>query len=164
MFVGYFIEKLDDKLVFKQLGLVVTFLAIVAMNLFSDYIMAIADNSSFKVDEIQQVIETTDAGLVYFWDSAEELIPTYEVIRVTDTDRVYKGVFNGNILATYGQYKYYDDSTEYSGPTVLVTPSEVPEVLVSQIDNYELIEKIDSINIYYSKNNPIDLLEMTGLR
>ncbi len=161
IFVGYFIKELNDKLLFKKFGVIVLFMSILGMDLFSDYILAITDNSSFKVEEIQSVIEETDAKLVYVWDDGIDLIPTYDIIRVTDTDRVYKGVKESNILLTYGQYKYFDDSTEYNGPTILVTNEGNTSLPKDVMKRYSQIAKIDDILIYYANNNLIDLSELT---
>ncbi len=159
LLVGYFIEKLDDKLLFKQFGILVLTFAIGAMNLFSSYIMAVTDNRSFKVEEIQAVIENTDAGLVYFWEEGKVLLPTYEVIRVTDFDRVYKSI-NGGVLQTYGQYKYYNDSTEYVGSTVLVIENDNPAPPKTILNQYEHIVDVGNVGIYYCENNPIDIKNM----
>lgn len=158
--VGFFIQNLDDNLLLKKFGVLVLVVSIGAMDLFSDYIMAITDNKSFHVAEVQEIIGQTDAGLVYFWENGKDTLPTYEVIRVTDIDRVYKSV-NDSVLQTYGQYKYYDDSTEYVGPTVLVIEEDDPAPSNEILARYNQIGVVDNMGIYYCKDNPIDLKKIS---
>lgn len=160
IFIGLYIQQLDDALLFKHFGVVVLAAAIVGMNLYSDYIMAVTDNKSFHVAEVQEIIGQTDAGLVYFWENGKDTLPTYEVIRVTDIDRVYKSV-NDSVLQTYGQYKYYDDSTEYVGPTVLVIEEDDSAPSNEILARYNQIGVVNNMGIYYCKDNPIDLKKIS---
>jgi hypothetical protein len=157
--VGYFIMDLDDKLLFKHFGVGILAIAVAGLNLFSDYSLAVTDNSSWHVDEIQKEISKTDAGLVLLWSNTDDFLKVNSVIRLTDPDRVYKCISYGEKFFYYGSYKYYDDTTEYEGPTVLVVNSDDVAAPASLIEQYELISTVDNISIYYSKDNPLDINE-----
>lgn len=156
--IGYFIDSLDETLLFKKVGVSVLFLAIVGMNLWSDYFLAVTDNSSWKVDEVADVVNTTDAGLVVFWDSGKEFVKTERVLRVVDSERVYKCVSKSEVLEDFGDYNYYDDSTTYNGATVLIVNESNPSVPDGWLDDYETLDVIGDMRICYSKENHIDIL------
>ena len=155
--VGYFIEALKNDLLFKKAGVIILFLSIVAMDLYSDYFLTIADNSSWHVDEVLEVVESTDAELIVFWDSGKEFVKTERVIRVVDTDRVYKSISYGNELEDFGDYNYFDDTTEYEGATILIVNASKPAVFKDVLDHYEEIAVIGDMCIYYSDENYIDI-------
>ena len=158
---GDFIKSISDSLIFKQLGIVALLVSIGFMDLFSNYVLAISDNSSYKVDECLAVIEQTDAKLVYFWATEEEFTRTDRVIRVVDTSRVYKGISKGHYLQVFGDYTYYDDSKQYEGPTVVVISSDETNLPQDILEQYELLAEFDNISILYCKSNPIDLEKLT---
>lgn len=152
-----FIEDLDTGLILRKVGVVVLFASIVCMDLYSDYFLAITDNSSWQADELLDVIDDTDAGLVYFWDNGKTLVEPERVLRVIDTTRVYKCISNGSTLEDFGDYSYYDDSTEYDGATIIVTYVDdiaAPDDIISQ---YELIATVGDYGVYYCADNPVDL-------
>lgn len=156
--IGYYIKSLDDGLLYKKFGVTILFFSIVGMDLYSDYFLAITDNSSWNVDLVKSVIDSTDAGLVVFWDNEKEFIHTERVIRVIDADRVYKCISGGNTLEDFGDYAYYDDSTEYEGPTVLIVNEDDSIVSPYLLENYKELDTIGNMRILYCKYNPIDIM------
>lgn len=159
--IGLFIKEIDDSLIIKKFGCVMLLVSMIAMDLYSDYFLAITDNSQWQTDELLAAIDDTDAGLVYFWDEEKYLVRPERVIRVIDSSRVYKCISYGNVLENFGDYKYYDDSTEYTGSTVLVTVAGQEPLEKSIMDKYELLENVGDYNVYYCSENPIDLESMT---
>ena len=160
--IGLFIQSLDEKLLFRKFGVVALFISIACMDLYSDYFLAIFDNSAWHVNELLSTVEKTDAGLVYFWDNGKTLVQPERVIRVIDDSRVYKCVSNGDTLENFGDYKYYDDSTQYEGATVMVVLQDdiaAPENVMNQ---YELIDTIGDYGIYYCDYNPVDFKNMVS--
>lgn len=155
--IGLFIESLDEKLILRQVGTVLLFFSIVCMNLYSDYFMSVVDNKVLKYDDILSTIETTDVDLVYFWDDTKFLLDTERVLRVVDDKRIYKCISNINQLEYFGDYKYYDDSAEYTGSTAIITPKINKAVPDSIIEQYDLLKEIGDYKVYYCKNNPVDL-------
>jgi len=155
--VGYFINSLDSKLILRRIGVVALFVGIVGMNLYSDYYMAIYNNDRLMLDELVDAIDEKDGvGLVYFWDEGMDMLMAERVIRVVDFDRVYKSISNGNELQTFGDYSIYDDSTTYSGPTVIVT-NGTNEVIPAEIrSDYSFMKKIGDYALYYCAQNPVD--------
>jgi len=157
LLIGNYIYSLDKKLLYRKCGVVILFISIAMMDLYSDYLLAITDNSFLKVDEYSEIIETTDAGLVYFWDSEKNLMETERVLRVIDTDRIYKSISWENQLENFGDYTYYDDSAKYTGATVLVTNVTDSPVPADVLKAYDSIGQIGDTMVYYCKTNPIDI-------
>ncbi len=160
--IGLFIQSLDERLLFRQFGVVALFVSIACMDLYSDYFLAISDNSAWCVDELLSAVEKTDAGLVYFWDNGKTLVQPERVIRVIDDSRVYKCVSNGDTLENFGDYKYYDDSTQYEGATVMVVLQDDIAAPENVMEQYELIDTIGDYGIYYCDNNPVDFKNMVS--
>ncbi len=153
--VGYFIQDLAEELLFKKVGVVVLFVAIIGADLISDYLYKIDDNLCWKVDEMLEAVEATDAGLVVTW--GKELTPMERVMRVVDESRVYKAMTKDNVLEVSGDYSIYDDTTEYAGPTILIVSTDDPAAPQEVLDKFEVLDKQDYVTVYYSKTNPIDL-------
>ena len=159
--IGLFIKEIDDSLIIKKFGCVMLLISVIAMDLYSDYFLAITDNSQWQTDELLAAIDDTDAGLVYFWDEEKYLVRPERVIRVIDSSRVYKSISYGNVLENFGDYKYYDDSKQYVGATVLVTVAGQEPLEKAIMEQYELLENIGDYSVYYCSENPIDLESMT---
>lgn len=159
--IGLFIKAIDDSLIIKKFGCVMLLISVIAMDLYSDYFLAITDNSQWQTDQLLAAIDDTDAGLVYFWDEEKYLVRPERVIRVIDSSRVYKSISYGNVLENFGDYKYYDDSKQYAGPTVLVTVAGQEPLEKAIMEQYELLENIGDYSVYYCSENPIDLESMT---
>ncbi|NEX02267.1 hypothetical protein SAMN04487829_1889 [Pseudobutyrivibrio sp. NOR37] len=159
--IGLFIKEIDDSLIIKKFGCVMLLISVIAMDLYSDYFLAITDNSQWQTDQLLAAIDDTDAGLVYFWDEEKYLVRPERVIRVIDSSRVYKSISYGNVLENFGDYKYYDDSKQYVGATVLVTVAGQEPLEKAIMEQYELLENIGDYSVYYCSENPIDLESMT---
>jgi len=153
--IGYFIKDLSDDLLFKKMGIIAFFIAIVGADLTSDYLFKIFDNASWKVDAMLETIESTDAGFVVTW--GKELTPMERYLRVVDESRVYKAMTKDFVLENSGDYRIYDDSTEYQGPTVLIVSTDDPAAPQEVIDQFEVLDVQDYVTIYYSETNPIDI-------
>ncbi len=156
-----FIYKPQDNLLIRKAGCILLLISIIGMDLYSDYFLAITDNRELHADELLVSIKSTDAGLVYFWDSEKNLVHPERVLRALDPDRVYKSVSFRNMLENMGDYKYYDDSKEYDGPTVLVINTGDKPLDTHILDQYKLLEEIGEYSVLYCRHNPIDLLVMT---
>lgn len=158
--VGYFINDLDEKLILRRLGTVILFVAIVMMELYSDYYLAIYDNDRFMVDEIVEAVnEKENVGLVYFWDEDKAMISTAKNIRVVDFSRVYKAICNGNELQNFGDYSIYDDSSVYKGPIVVITQKDSDIIPTDIKSKFRLYKDIDNFSLYYCEGNPLGGME-----
>ena len=102
-----------------------------------------------------ETIESTDAGFVVTW--GKELTPMERYLRVVDESRVYKAMTKDFVLENSGDYRIYDDSTEYQGPTVLIVSTDDPAAPQEVIDQFEVLDVQDYVTIYYSETNPIDI-------
>ncbi len=151
--VGYFVNSLNEKLLLKKVGIVILFVSIVCVNIASDHKYRNINSRDYLMDEMLQLINTNDAGMIYAWGNDTAI---YErCLRVYDTDHVYKLINSEGEVNKWGDYLYYDDSTEYIGPTILmISDSElVPKDILSE---YQYITTIHSIGFYYCNSNPID--------
>ncbi len=160
--LGDFIESIDKELIIKKVGLVILFFSIVMMDLYSIYFIKTSDNSALKVSELLEVIDQKDAEIVYFWDNGKTLLEPEKILRVVDNTRVYKCISNGNELETFGDYTYYDDSTEYTGPTILIMAKDDLAAPKEIVQKYNLVTNIDNYSIYYCNENPISLKDMVS--
>ena len=156
--VGLFLDEIKRSF-FKICGVFMLFVSIACMDLFSDYYLSCANNDSFKVQEILSVVERENPGLIVFWSEYEELTPSEKVIRVLDYGRVYKNVTRKNHLNSFGDYSFYDDTTEYIGPTMIITSLDSPAAPKELLGKYELVDEIANIAFYYADSNYIDLKE-----
>ena len=87
------------------------------------------------------------------------MTPSEKVIRVLDYGRVYKNVTRKNHLNSFGDYSFYDDTTEYIGPTMIITSLDSPAAPKELLGKYELVDEIANIAFYYADSNYIDLKE-----
>ncbi len=156
--VGFFLKELGDSF-FKRCGVSALFASIIFMDLFSDYYLSCADNSQFRTKEILAVVEEYNPGLIVFWSDFEELTPAEKIIRVEDYSRVHKNVTRGDMYSNFGDYSYYDDTTEYAGATMIVTATENPGAPAELLEKYQLVYEENDISIYYADQNYIDLAE-----
>lgn len=154
---GAFIENISGDWLLKKMGIIALFVSIVALDLYSDYFLAISDNEYLQTEELLAQVEKTDAGIVYFWDSEKELVQPERLIRVKDTNRVYKSISYADQLEDFGDYNYYDDSSLYNGASLIITKSGDKVIPDSLLDQYELLSSVGNYELYYSDTNPVDL-------
>ena len=156
--VGYFIDSLDNTLLFKKVGVVVLFLSVVCIDLGSDYIYKSLTNEEYLMDQMVSLIDEADAGLVYAWGKDTSI---YEhCLRVYDTKRVYKLIGDDNKVNRWGDYLYYDDSSAYQGATMLMTNGDISFIPSNIMEKYELVGTIHGVDFYYCKDNPIDTYKL----
>lgn len=159
IFVGYFIKNLDSKLLFKQFGIIVLAGAIILTDLSSAIVYKRNSNESFMMKDMVNLVSSTDAGLVYSW--GDETVLYERCMRVYDFDRVYKQIKSDNSLNTWGDYLYYDDSSAYDGPTVLMIGEDTDYVPQNIMAKYNYIDTIHGVEFYYSKENPINTKKLS---
>ena len=154
LFVGYFIKNLDSKLLFKKCGLIVLVGAILLADISSALVYKRDTNENFMMKDMVNLVSNTDAGIVYSW--GDETAIYERCMRVYDFDRVYKQIRSDNTLNTWGDYLYYNDSSEYTGATVLMIGEGTNYVPKDIMETYEYMETIHGVEFYYSKTNPIN--------
>ena len=156
-----FFEKLEAKRAVSLALSLVMAVSIALVDVHSDYNYLKTTNEEWRIDELQSIAESHDAGVVYFWGS--DLRAIGRTMRACDLDRVYKniedsgGFFHGN-----GDYLYYDDFKEYTGPTLMIcsrTEQSVPKSVLAEYTfldtlDYTLLGNTDHLDIYISDHNP----------
>lgn len=138
---------------------------LIGINLYSYYYVYQCRSDYNTATQIVDQIHEYESPVVYVPGS--DLVVLARNLRVIDPTRVYKASYDmGNLVNAYhwGDYTYYDDTGDYSGPTIMLCTDEfynaLPDYLMKQ---YDLQEKIENTNIglYTSPNNPVDM--QTGI-
>lgn len=105
--------------------------------------------------QMVDLVDTTDAGLVYAVGADAVL---YErCMRVYDPDRIYKHIKDDGTINSRGDYNYYNNSSEYVGPTILVIPDYADNIAENVMNQYSYMDTIHGMEFYYCDSNPIDL-------
>lgn len=161
LMVAYYIDNLNGKLIFGQFVSVALFIALVGNNYVSNKVYVNNTNESWQLSEVQEIVDSQDAKLIYFW--GDNIITTGRVMRVLDLEHVYKVIGDQGGYYHWGDYKYLEDNEDYTGSTLLVVQNGsgvVPEHIMSQ---YTLVRKLNDVAIYRCSYNPIDMtVGMTG--
>ena len=132
--------------------------AVILTDLISDYNYKKQGSDDFQMEAMVSLIDSTDAELIYAY--GDNTIIYERCIRVMDLNRYYKQIRNDGSLNSWGDYRYFDDSKEYVGPTVLMIDEEGEKPSDEIMAKYEYMDTIHGIGFYYSKDNPIDLEDM----
>ena len=156
-----FFEGLDEKQVLSTLLSLTMAASIGVVDAYSDHTYLRTTNDGWRMDEIQALAESQEAGVVYFW--GEDLAVIRRALRPCDLNRIYKELPDtGGWFTHWGDYTIYDDPEEYSGPTLLVCPREkhlVPESVLTEYTlldtlEYHLSDSEGTLDVYVSDHNP----------
>ncbi len=154
LIAAFYIDRLDMSKLFSKLLCIGLLLSLFMNNIVSDATYHKENNSVFYVDEISEVVKSQDAGLIYVYGNN---LSTLEfIVRVYDFDHVYKYVQENNAIYHSGDYLYYDDASEYSGPTLLIVHHRDNNLPDEVMEQYTLVQSInDRIDIYRADANPM---------
>lgn len=134
---------------------------VIGANIYSYYYVYQCRSDYATAVQIVEQVHEYESPVVYVPGS--DLVVLARNLRVIDPTRVYKASYDmGNLVNAYhwGDYTYYDDAGDYSGPTVMLCTDEfynaLPNYLMAQ---YNLQMHLNSTNIglYTSTENPIDM-------
>ena len=154
LLAALFFDSLDEKKVSGILLTLVMTFAIAGNDLHSDLIYLTSGNETWQTKEIQDLAESQQAGVVYFW--GENLALVGRSMRPLDLNRIYKEIPDeGGWYIHWGDYLYNDARGEYTGPTVLVKEKDQDLVWPDILSQYTLIGELDTVNVYASNHNPI---------
>lgn len=151
---GFFLSRLDKKMLYSLCLYGALILGILGTDIISDHKYMNTTNDFMQMDEIKKVIDETDAELVYCWGNAINILGRN--MRVYDLSRVYKSIADEGGYIHWGDYLYYENAGDYTGPTIMIASSEnniVPEEILKQ---YTFIGGTDMVNIYYCGYNPVE--------
>lgn len=153
--VAYWVDCIDQRQLYAKMFMGLLCLAIIGNNYVSDKAYIQTTNESWQMKEIRSAIQNTDAKLIYFWGNSE--FATARSMRVLDPDRVYKCISDTGEFHHWGDYLYYENNEDYTGPTILIankTENTVPSFILNQ---YKLLSTFQHVNLYISNCNPIDM-------
>lgn len=158
--VGFFMSRIDYKLLISKSIILVLMLSLLMTNYVSDkyYIQGSVDYD--LMNYIVDLAEQKNVGLVYFLESEEfeKDVMLWRILRAYDTDRIYKYAFaNGPGFLHWGDYFYYEDNADYSGPTLLIVMTDYENDVKENLqEQYTLVGRRDWMTIYECDYNPID--------
>ena len=160
----FFSEWFDDLLKKQNLSLAVftkvgVLSCIVITNITSYNLMYKSQNQFDLMEQIVDQVAASTSPIVYV--AGDELGIIARNLRVLDNTKVYKCTPDMKAPHHWGDYTYYDETSEYSGSTIMVATSPfyatLPQYLMNQ---YNLVSMIPSTNIgvYKAENKPVDLV------
>ncbi len=154
--VGYFLDSMDKKLFVSATVELLLIAGIVGVDVVSDYNYINTTNGYLQMAETKELVETTDAGLVYCWGN--NLLLLQRNMRVYDLSRVYKSITNEGEYHHWGDYLYYENNADYTGATVLMIARNADQIVPDQVlSRYRFIGSTEMADIYYCPDNPVDL-------
>ena len=153
LMVALFFNELDDRKVLSTILSLAMTGSILMVDVHSDINYLETTNDEWQIDEIQELAESQNVGIVYFW--GDDLTVIGRTLRACDMNRIYKELpDSGRWYIHWGDYTTYDNNEEYSGPTMLICPREkqlVPERVLAE---YILLEELNQVEVYVSDHNP----------
>ena len=127
-------------------------ISVFANTSISDIYYSRITNSYLQPEAITEAIEGEDAELIYVYGN--ELRTLERVLRTYDLDHIYKSVSDDGTYYHWGDYLYYEDNQDYSGPTLLIVSREGSMVPDTVLDQYTLIQDFETVSIYRADTNP----------
>ena len=155
--VAYFIDSLDDRLILKGCGLAVLIVSIAGKS-YSGYKYFNALKIDYDIiDALVESIHEEESPVVYVWSASLGI--DGRNLRVIDLERKYKYLATASTAHRWGDYIYYEENSEWEGPTVLLSTQEEFTQLPNYLQNvYTWKEKIGNFDIYISEINKLDLV------
>ncbi|MDD2970502.1 MAG: hypothetical protein PHE02_00025 [Lachnospiraceae bacterium] len=158
---GLYLERMDDRLIFKWLLLTGMAGSLFVVDIISDHTYITTRNNYDSLREITDHVHEQDQKLgedipVVFVLGDDE-IGDARNLRVIDESKIYRSCSITGFGHQYGDYAYFDENSEYQGPVYMLTM----DTTVSSIPNYIIshFKKVDSLNgygLYLSQENIFD--------
>lgn len=148
-----YINQLDTTRIFSKTIIVALAIALMANNYVSDKKYVQTTNDSLQLQEICDIVDEQNVGLIYCWGNDTHTIG--RCMRVYDLNHVYKEIATNGGYFHWGDYLYYENSADYTGATLLMVPKGsniVPENIMSQ---YTHIKDLNWVSIYKCSYNPM---------
>lgn len=157
--VGGFIDSLENRLIFKQFGVLLIFFLYLFLNLYYDHLFFISKNNYDVLEVISEKMNQMDVPVVYMY--GRNLGIDSRNLRVVDNKRVYKNVYedSNNTISHWGDYTYYDDVASVQGKNAIITTDKYYNLIPKYIRNkYRLQSKIENYEIYISETSRFDFI------
>ena len=158
--VAIWINKLEDKLILKQIGCLALIGCTLIETCCADYIYISRRVDIQQYDEVVAEADSLDIGLVYFY--GEDFGIFSRNIRAYDHTRIYKPLNideNGNkSISHWGDYQYFDNASDYQAKVMLISTRDNIEKLPDDIlNNLEWVADISIGQVYTSEKNVLGL-------
>lgn len=136
-------------------------LAIAGTDYQSDRQYMRVNNEGWQLDQIQELAESNDAGMVCFW--GDELESMGKIMRAYDPERIYKIIPSvGGKFFCYDMhtddYLYGERKGEYEGPTMFVVEKGENPIWEEVLSRCTLVREINEVFVYLCPENPIPWL------
>lgn len=151
-----FLSELDYSKIYSKIIIVVFIVAIIVMTVFSDYYKTTERKELSRLDEIKSILDDNapESKLVYFVGSKHDDV---RLMRVWDTDRVYKDIWSTGELFHWGDYTYSDEASDDQGVYVIFCNKECVDTIPPYVSSrVERIGEWDDYNIYIGEETVYD--------
>ena len=161
LLVGLFFNQIPEKSFAGTLLTLLMVLAIAGTDYQSDRQYMRVNNEGWQLDQIQELAETNDAGMVCFW--GDELESVGKIMRAYDPNRLYKIISSGGNRffcydMHYDDYMYGEQKGEYEGPTMFVSEKGKDLIWEEILSQCALVRELDELTVYLCPDNPIPWL------
>ena len=153
------LSNISDELLFKQAVRVIMVVIIFceSTGLVKHYYNEKIDIDAYN--ELYDQVHALDTPIAYVW--GRTFWVTGRNFRTMDTDVIYK-VLNlddyANGIDHWGDYNFYDETSDWSGKTVLITTGPEFATLPDYLQNqYTYATSVGEYELYESDHNPFDL-------
>lgn len=122
-----------------------------------------SQNQFEQLEQVKEAVASYDSPVVFAIGPDVGIIGRN--MRVYDSSKIYKYSEDGFNPHHWGDYTYYDDASEYTGSTLVLTTSSFFETLPEYFTkNYTLVHEFPDadIKLYYADSNPFDFV--TGMQ
>lgn len=155
---GSFVDSLDNRLIFKYVGVAFLFAVLLLLNVADSHIFLNTKNNYQTLVSLTEKAKALEASVVYV--CGNDIGIDARNLRVVDGARVYKFIDEGslNSAAYWGDYTYYKDAGSVQGKNVLITTEQYLDVIPEYIKNkYILEDRIDKYLVYSAETAVFDL-------
>ena len=161
LLVGLFFGQMSEKSFSGTMLMMLMILAIAGTDYQSDRQYMRVNNEGWQLDQIQELAETNNAGMVCFW--GDELESVGKIMRAYDPERLYKIISSdGGKFFCYDMhmddYLYGEQKGEYGGPTMFVSEKGKDLIWEEILSQCALVWELDELTVYLCPDNPIPWL------
>ena len=160
--MAVFLNSLDRTKLFSLAVIAGLLVALFGNDFISNRNYIKTTNDSWQMQDIKTIADSEDGDLVYVW--GDDLVTLGRALRVYDMNHVYKVIKTSGGYYHWGDYRYYEDNSDYSGGTLLIVQKGADYVPENVINQYTLISELNMVDVYKCDYNPIDMASgLTGI-
>ena len=151
-----FISEIDGSKIFPKIIISIFVVSILVLTSFSDFYRVKERRDLDRYNEIKSIIDDNayEAKLVYFIGSCNDDV---RLMRIWDTDRIYKDIWETGELYHWGDYTYSDEASDDQGVYVIFCNKECIDTIPPYVSSrVERIGEWDNYNIYIGEETVYD--------